>query len=854
MICSIANTFSFLVFLNCIIHGFSTEENDINNVDEKCSLKVDPGYCDGNYRRWFYNPFKDDCQSFAYGGCGGNENNFFTREMCTEKCQPWLLPNRDKDPKCFAPPTKGPCYARFYRWFYNPEMKECLEFIYGGCHGNSNNYLTQEACLTGCDKSYNKTSRDKVFPDCTSKPDAGPCKSFRPHWFYNSLSHTCEEFLYGDCLGNGNNYKSEELCKKSCQSAKEASTKDFDCASPPEPGPCRGLFRKWFYNPTTKGCSEFSYGGCGGNKNNFETPESCLNSCQRESQFYSESKRSPLGCFEPLKKGHCRGRIPRYYYNGTSEKCELFLYGGCGGNSNNYDTFDDCLKMCKPECVGPPEVGRCKGAIPRFFYNATNKMCEMFLFGGCQAGWNNYETPEACELSCISAKMYDQKMQCFLPPEKGPCRASIPKWYYDGKTEKCLTFIYGGCGGNGNNFETIKECQECAESVPKTTPLSVSSEHFSISSCQLPVERGPCRANLLRWFFNVASQRCEVFAFGGCDGNGNNFEDKEICESHCNAKETYDKRTQCLLSPEMGPCRANIPKWYYDSQVGKCLIFVYGGCDGNGNRFENSEECEKQCSESPSNTTENHFSISNCHLPPDAGPCRANILRWFFNVVSRRCQPFFYGGCKGNANNFDDKDTCDSHCNFKGTGSYKLSLLKTADCTSAPETGTCRALLERWYYDGIAGKCKQFIYGGCGGNANNYDSFKECTTKCPGERRDFDVQTKNANISAFAYHACSQEPDQGPCRSNYTRWFYNRTTSMCDSFSYGAESYKCSLDPDSGPCRAHMSRWFYNRTSNACETFVFGGCGGNDNRYTDEQFCLHNCVQSSPWQEQKTNG
>lgn len=36
-------------------------------------------------------------------------------------------------------------------------------------------------------------------------------------------------------------------------------------------------------------------------------------------------------------------------------------------------------------------------------------------------------------------------------------------------------------------------------------------------------------------------------------------------------------------------------KWFFDTDVGICREFVYGGCGGNGNRFATSEECTSLC-------------------------------------------------------------------------------------------------------------------------------------------------------------------------------------------------------------------------------------------------------------------
>ena len=51
-------------------------------------------------------------------------------------------------------------------------------------------------------------------------------------------------------------------------------------------------------------------------------------------------------------------------------------------------------------------------------------------------------------------------------------------------------------------------------------------------------------------------------------------------------------------------------------------------------------------------------------------------------------------------------------------------------CNQKPETGDCRALFTRYYYDEMSGDCKHFTYGGCGGNANNFKKIEECRKKC----------------------------------------------------------------------------------------------------------------------------
>ncbi|XP_016982785.1 male accessory gland serine protease inhibitor-like [Drosophila rhopaloa] len=44
-------------------------------------------------------------------------------------------------------------------------------------------------------------------------------------------------------------------------------------------------------------------------------------------------------------------------------------------------------------------------------------------------------------------------------------------------------------------------------------------------------------------------------------------------------------------------CDAYIPSWSYDSGNNECIEFIFGGCGGNANRFDSKEICEKKCLE-----------------------------------------------------------------------------------------------------------------------------------------------------------------------------------------------------------------------------------------------------------------
>ena len=53
----------------------------------------------------------------------------------------------------------------------------------------------------------------------------------------------------------------------------------------------------------------------------------------------------------------------------------------------------------------------------------------------------------------------------------------------------------------------------------------------------------------------------------------------------------------CELPPDGGPCEAYSEQYFYNSTSEACEKFIYGGCDGNKNRFPSIGECERTCTD-----------------------------------------------------------------------------------------------------------------------------------------------------------------------------------------------------------------------------------------------------------------
>ncbi|GFQ80111.1 hypothetical protein TNCT_699651 [Trichonephila clavata] len=51
-------------------------------------------------------------------------------------------------------------------------------------------------------------------------------------------------------------------------------------------------------------------------------------------------------CSLPVHVGHCHGEITRWHYDVDRDQCIAFVYTGCKGNENNFETKDECSSRC----------------------------------------------------------------------------------------------------------------------------------------------------------------------------------------------------------------------------------------------------------------------------------------------------------------------------------------------------------------------------------------------------------------------------------------------------------------------------------------------------------------------------
>uniref|UniRef100_A0A183AWH9 BPTI/Kunitz inhibitor domain-containing protein n=1 Tax=Echinostoma caproni TaxID=27848 RepID=A0A183AWH9_9TREM len=60
--------------------------------------------------------------------------------------------------------------------------------------------------------------------------------------------------------------------------------------------------------------------------------------------FYYKFVLVPPRCLEEKYAGPCGANILRYWYNPETNRCEVFLYGGCEANGNHFGSFTECVQ------------------------------------------------------------------------------------------------------------------------------------------------------------------------------------------------------------------------------------------------------------------------------------------------------------------------------------------------------------------------------------------------------------------------------------------------------------------------------------------------------------------------------
>ncbi|XP_077481992.1 WAP, Kazal, immunoglobulin, Kunitz and NTR domain-containing protein 2 [Stigmatopora argus] len=126
---------------------------------------------------------------------------------------------------------------------------------------------------------------------------------------------------------------------------------------------------------------------------------------------------TPEECMQPpFSTKDCGSDIEKvnWLFDSQSNNCLSFTYCHTSGQqpSKLFETYEKCMECCGPELAGPCELpslqGPCKAYEPRWAYSSILRQCQSFIYGGCGGNDNNFESKEACEEVCP----YPKNLNC----------------------------------------------------------------------------------------------------------------------------------------------------------------------------------------------------------------------------------------------------------------------------------------------------------------------------------------------------------------------------------------------------------------------------------------------------------
>uniref|UniRef100_A0AAF5PS51 BPTI/Kunitz inhibitor domain-containing protein n=2 Tax=Wuchereria bancrofti TaxID=6293 RepID=A0AAF5PS51_WUCBA len=833
----------------------STEQNDmVGIIPLVCFQPMLEGRGQAKLTRYYFNSITRTCEKFIYSGKGGNQNNFLSKMDCEETCPilenpcenglPAIGPEGnpilcDSDtttttPKCgigyychigatssttvCCPAIGDPCRmpvsigngnAVLNRWYYNTQSQICVNFVYSGQGGNSNNFRTREDCIKACPEFRN------------------PCSTGRPHIGLSGQITHCGATGPLICPTTYWCHIGASLENSVCCPAN-----GIPCEQELEIGSGDSLLVRFYYDSSTRTCQQFQYSGLGGNENNFLTLRDCEARCPvlpnpcglgqpqidehqnpvmcsatdasvcnmgyfchigdtEETTVCCPGKSNDI-CNEPRVPGTGEAHLNRYAFASLTKQCLPFIYTGLGGNENNFLSRASCEATC-PVISNPCADGEpAAGSDGRYLICSTNgpNICPIGY-------WCHVGADIAASLCCPGAQN-----ACVLPLAEGSGSVAIPRWYFDRRLHQCATFTYSGYGGNQNNFQTLKECQEKCPELTNPCSMGDPAESLDGNILQCTALHPQCPTS---YFCNI----------------GATPETSVCCPSF---------GQPCLSPLVVGTGNASLSRWFFDQNSRQCLQFIYTGLGGNENNFLTAEACMQKCPvlrnpcpfESTIASSNNLLALAKC-----------NVQNAYY------CPPTYWCHVGG------DADT--TVCCPGAADPCQLSLSQGIATDKGPYT--------RWFYDRISGSCKPFQYAGIGGNQNNFLTRSDCAKHCPeGQGPVMIVPPLSLSPLSNLPVICPtglpyQDANEvirhcsvtNPCPVNYFCHIgVDISTTVCCKVTTFMSP--CSIPVQIGHGIGQVKRVYYNAALRQCIPFIYSGMGGNENNFLTIQECAVKCL------------
>ncbi|XP_077494786.1 papilin-like [Amblyomma americanum] len=424
-----------------------------------------------------------------------------------------------------------------------------------------------------------------------------------------------------------------------------------------------------------------------------------LASGQREYEDAFWGPKNPQSkCYDAVGYHPCRvaNAGQRWHFDMLTKSC--LRSQTCAEDRNNFHSREDCEYACPAYsfCLFPKVDQHCSNttAQSQWFFDAKTHRCKKSA--NCVIGANAFVTRSECVSMCRAVDV------CDAPRPLELCDSGQRTvWYYDPTSGQCLKDV--NCHNRGNNFPSLQECRRVCvrrvSPVPMPSPVCYS----------FPPTHG-CGRLMERWVYNLDAKRCERRFV--CPKAGNSFVKRSTCEKTCPSESFchFPRPTEDPACANYAPSRHT---WYYDRHTRECRLGV--GCHlARANSFSSRQLCSEVC--------RSRDVCSQHPLPHSCSEKERSV--YSYNQDTKLCEK--RSGCHNRGNNFPSMPECRKVCERRRS---------PEDCRHWPNRGPCYAFAFKWYYDHYHKNCFQFLYGGCNGGPNLFDSKEECLEVCFPHKR-----------------------------------------------------------------------------------------------------------------------
>lgn len=503
--------------------------------------------------------------------------------------------------------------------------------------------------------------------------------------------------------------------------------------------------------------------------------------------------------------GWCSDHETRWYFDTEYGDCLQFWYGGCDGNANRFSTEGECVHACRQPgdrrvtCQLPPVAGPCSSTRHVWYYDASRSACDTFVYSGCLGNDNRYDSREECESTCGDLQFGDnldeQRMSAHQHTHHGDYTTErgsgddqhiIHQHHHHYHHPVHTTTLTTTVPPTIITTTPITQHNHIPTSAPVDHPEEVTGAASDASVCQLEDRQpGECDRYIVRYSHVRAYRQCAPFYYSGCGGNANNFASLAECQHTCSVpsrRQPQQKHQQERPNDDEGHAedsRDNTPSHRDHRWLGVLQRTFISHTDHQA-RDQTTDDDSTVHPSAPSIPPEVNRRTrpvteitrstgggggvdlpQRCWPDKDGGPCFQYLHRYFYDRQLGQCRQFIYGGCHGNNNRFDTLVECQQYCEVLDPKTQEhqekegkwLPLLSPVDSGAEPQrgvaasrcsqpmvVGTCQHHLMRFYYDNNQNhqhgeqqktqRCRAFIYSGCGGNDNRFTTLEQCRSEC----------------------------------------------------------------------------------------------------------------------------